>query len=221
MQALDTAPPKEAALPVPTEVLNEDIRDLRDSNQRLTAAVQDLGRSLNARIDDNHREFVTFRIEVVEKLGSLNSKVETIRGDIRTEVADKLGDLNSKLEAFRGDIRAEVETIRGDIRAEVETIRGDIRTEVESIRGDIRTEVADKLGTLNTNLEALRGDFREFRSTVTSAISVAKWGVGIATPIIIALIGFAFWMAFQAGRLDIRMSQLESRAGISANTPGR
>lgn len=199
MQAINVTSPMESVpMPVPTEVLNEDIRDLRDSNQRLTASVQEIGRSLNARIDDNHREFVTFRVEVVEKLGSLNSKVETIRGDIRTEVAEKLGTLNTSIEAFRGEIR----------------------TELEAFRGEIRTEVTEKLGSLNTNLETIRGDFREFQSMVISAISVAKWGVGIAIPIQVSLIGVSFWLAFHAGRLDSRVTQLESQARAAIDSPG-
>jgi len=49
----------------------------------LDAAIHQLERKL----DDNHREFVTFRIEVVEKLGAINTNLEGFRSRVDTTLA--------------------------------------------------------------------------------------------------------------------------------------
>jgi hypothetical protein len=132
-------------MPVSTDHLAEDVKELRESNQRLAEAIRDLGRDLG-----------NFRVDVAERLGAINT-------NIRVEVAEKLGAIDT----------------------------------------NIRVEVAEKLGAINANLEA-------FRARTETSLRVAIWGFAILTPVVISLIGGAFWVTWHAAKLDSRVERVES-----------
>ena len=82
--------------------------------------------------------------------------------------------------------------------------------EAHELRGDLadfRTDMAEKLGTINGTLERLEG-------RIGHSISVAKWTVGILIPIVISLIGTAFWLTWHAAELDSRVERLEQEPRI-------
>jgi hypothetical protein len=114
-------------MPVPTEQLAADIRE---SNNRLTDAINDLGR----KVDADRSEFSAFRMDVVGKLSS-----------IETKLVEKLGSIETAFGMFRG-----------------------------------RTE---------------------------TSLSVARWAIGIAVPVVVCLVGFSFTLAWNAAKLDSLVRQ--------------
>ena len=78
----------------------------------------------------------------------------------------------------------------------------EFRIEVAEDFGKLRTDVAEKLGAINGTLERLEG-------RIGHSISVAKWTIGILMPIILGLIGTAFWLTWHAAKLDSRVERLE------------
>jgi hypothetical protein len=134
--------------PAPTELLAEDIRDLRETNHRMAArldsvdaAVRDLGRDL---------------------------------GNLRAEVASQIGGL---------------------------------RAEVSGEIGGLRTEVAEKLGAINTNLE-------KFQARTETSLRFAGVAITLLIPVVLSLLGGAFWITWHAAKLDSRVERVESRNGI-------
>ncbi len=72
--------------PVPTELLAEDIRDLRESNHRIAARVD----RLEGAVRDLGRDLGNFRADVASEIGGL-----------RSEVVNKLNAINTNLEKFQ------------------------------------------------------------------------------------------------------------------------
>ncbi len=67
--------------PAPTELLAEDIRDLRETNHRMAARLD----SLETAVRDLGRDLGNLRTEVVEKLGAINTNLEKFQS--RTETS--------------------------------------------------------------------------------------------------------------------------------------
>ena len=89
----------------------------------------------------------------------------------------------------------------------------EFRIEVAEDFGKLRTEVAEKLGAINGTLERVEGRIdhstERLEERISHSMSVAKWTIGILMPIIIGLIGTAFWLTWHAAKLDSRVERLE------------
>jgi hypothetical protein len=151
--------------PAPTELLAEDIRDLRESNHRIATRVD----SLEAAVRDLGRDLGNFRADVASEIGGL-----------RAELASEIGGLRAELASEIGGLRAEV--------------------------GGLRSEVIEKLGAINTNLE-------KFQTRTETSLRFAGWAITILIPVVIGLIGGAFWVTWHAAKLDSRVERVESRLG--------
>jgi hypothetical protein len=93
---------------------------------------------------------------------------------------------------------------------EVHSVGGKIDG-VERRLDDFRVEVSSDLGKIHFSLESIR-------SRLDGAVSVAKWTVGILMPIIVALIGTAFWLTWHAAKLDSRVERIEKTVGAAHKT---
>src|SRR5207253_454949 len=69
---------------------------------------------------------------------------------------------------------------------------------------DFRVEVAKELGAINANLE-------KHRAETAASLRFAGRSVVILIPVVVALIGAAFWITWYAAKLDSRVGQVESR----------
>ena len=95
-------------VPAPTELLAEDIRDLRESTHRiatrvdgLEGAVRDLGRDVANFRADVTQELGNFRAEVTREVGNLRTDVNREVGSLRADVTRELGSINTNLESLR------------------------------------------------------------------------------------------------------------------------
>jgi hypothetical protein len=79
---------------------------------------------------------------------------------------------------------------------------------------EFRVDVAEKFGAVNGAIERLGG-------RLDHSLSVAKWTIGILTPVILGLIGTAFWLTWQAAKLDSRVERIESVAKGQGKTLGQ
>jgi hypothetical protein len=55
-----------------------------------------------------------------------------------------------------------------------------------------------------------RVDVAEQLSSIRNSLSVAKWAVAVLTPVILGLIGTAFWLTRHAAKLDSRVERVEA-----------
>jgi hypothetical protein len=95
----------------PTDLLNEDVKELRESHrqfageikgvfERLSAEMRDSNQRLTDAIGGLSRDFSNFRVEVTRELGTINVNLEKNR----VETAKELGTINTNLESFKGRI---------------------------------------------------------------------------------------------------------------------
>jgi hypothetical protein len=70
----------------------------------------------------------------------------------------------------------------------------------------LRAEVVEKLGAINTNLE-------KFQARTETSLRFAGWAITILIPVVISLVGGAFWITWHAAKLDSRVERVESRLG--------
>jgi hypothetical protein len=84
--------------PAPTELLAEDIRDLRESNHRIAARVDSLERAV--------RDIGTFRVDFGGQIGGFRGELAYQVGRFRAEVMEKLNAINTNLEKFEARIEA-------------------------------------------------------------------------------------------------------------------
>jgi glycerate-2-kinase len=108
----------------PTDVLTEDVKDLRESNRQLASEIKVVfermsvdTRESNQRLTDAingvARDLSVFRVEVAKDLGTINVNLtDAINGvardlaNFRVEVAKELGVINANLERFQSRTEA-------------------------------------------------------------------------------------------------------------------
>ena len=100
-----------------------------------------------------------------------------------------------------GNFRAEVATGIGGLLAEVASGIRVLLTEVSSEFGcaeirRFRTEVVGKLDAINANLE-------KFQARTNESLRFAGRAFTILTPVVISLIGGAFWITWHAAKLGL------------------
>jgi uncharacterized protein YicC (UPF0701 family) len=142
-------------MPVSTDHLADDIKELRESQQQLAESIQTLV-----------HEFGTFRVDVVERLGAMNT-------GIRADFAEKFEAMDAKLDASRERTDAVLTGIRTEVAEEFKALRTDLnasRERTDAALTGIRVEVAEKFGAINTNLEGFRG-------RTELVLRVATWSV--------------------------------------------
>jgi hypothetical protein len=83
--------------PTPTELLAEDIRDLRETNHRMAARLD----SLDAAVRDLGRDLGNLRADVATELGGMRAEMASEIGGLRADVVEKLGQINNNLEKFQ------------------------------------------------------------------------------------------------------------------------
>ena len=110
--------------PAPTELLAEDIRDLRESNHRIASRVD----SLEGAVRDLGRDLGNFRAEVASEIGGL-----------RSDLASEIGALRSELGGLRSELASEI----GGLRSEMVDRLNAINTNLEKFQA--RTETSLRL----------------------------------------------------------------------------
>jgi hypothetical protein len=126
----------------------------------------------------------------------LAEKIKDLR-EANQRLAEAIRDLGREFASFRVDNAEKLGAINTNLRVDVAQQLGAINT-------NLRVEVAQQLGLINSNVEALR-------ARVESSLSVAKRFVGVVTPIVIALVGFAIGATWYAAKLDSRVERVEKR----------
>lgn len=104
----------------------------------------------------------------------------------------------------------------GDRIDRVERRLDDFRVEVATEFSKARAEMAVELGKINATLEAIK-------TRVDGAVSLGRWTAGVLVPIVISLIGAAFWLTWHAAKLDSRVERGRGRgeAGCGAAVTAR
>ena len=187
----------------PTDVLTEDVKELReanrgladeikrvfdrlsgemrDSNQRLADAMRESNQRLADAINRLGGDFGNFRVEVAKELGAINANLETFKGN----VAKDLGGINTNLETFKGNVAKDL----GGINTNLETFKGNV---AKDLGGSIRT--SRPLGT--------HGNF----------LSVAKWAVATSVPVLLGLVVWSYSAYARAVHIEDSIVALRDHA---------
>jgi hypothetical protein len=107
----------------PTDILTEDVKDLREANRLLTSEIKGAFERLSADLRDSSQGLAGAIREVARDLSSFRVEVAKELGDLRTQVAKELGTINADL----GHSRVEVAKELGTIQTSLEKYQG--RTE--------------------------------------------------------------------------------------------
>ena len=94
--------------------------------------------------------------------------------------------------------------------------------EVHELRGELagfRVEMARDLGAVRTEMATINGTLKRLEGRLDHSLSVAKWTIGILAPVILSLVGTAFWLTWYAAKLDSRLERVAKTAG-AAEKPG-
>jgi hypothetical protein len=103
----------------PTDVLTEDVKELRAVNRDLTDEFKRVFDRLSGEIRDSNQhladainrlggEVGNFRVDIAKDLGAINATIQTLKGD----VARDLGGINANLENFKGRMEADLSVAR-------------------------------------------------------------------------------------------------------------
>jgi chromosome segregation ATPase len=191
----------------PTDVLTEDVKDLREANRQLAAEIKGVFERLSADLRDSNQQLAAETKGVFERLSAdlrdSNQRHERLSAELR-EQNQRLTDAITGVARDLGTFRVEVTKELGEIRAEVAKDLGEVRAEVAKDLGEFRVAVAKELGEIKTTLE-------KYQSETATALRFAGRSVLILIPVVIGLVGATVGIAFYAGRLDGRLQQVEKR----------
>ena len=103
----------------PTDVLTEDVKELRAVNRDLTDEIKRVFDRLSGEMRDSNQrladainrlggEVGNFRVDMAKDLGAINANIQALKGD----VAKDLGGINTNLENFKGRTEAYLSVAR-------------------------------------------------------------------------------------------------------------
>ena len=96
-------------MPVPTEQLASDIRE---SDRRLTDAVNDLGRKVDANQAEVFRKIDSVQVELARKIDSVQAEMDRKIDSVQVEVFRKIDAAQAEFSVFRAEIVAGLEALR-------------------------------------------------------------------------------------------------------------
>jgi hypothetical protein len=109
-------------------------------------------------------------------------------------LAEEIHELRRDFNDFRVEVAQKMESLP-ELRRDFNDFRVEVAQVLKSLT-EFRVEVTQKLEALTVRM----GDM----------LSVARWTIGILTPIIVTLIGSAFALTWYVAKLDSRMERVES-----------
>jgi hypothetical protein len=119
-------------MPVPTDQLAEDIRE---SDRRLTDAINDLGR----RVDANHGELSEFRSEVGRRFDAVQAEV------------------GRRFDANQAEVGRRVDASQAEIGRRIDAVQEEFGRKLDAFREEFaafRTEIVTSLETLRVRFES-------------------------------------------------------------------
>jgi DNA repair exonuclease SbcCD ATPase subunit len=75
-----------------------------------------------------------FRVEVAEKFGATNARLEAFRAEIKAELSEKFVATNAQLEALRSELKETLAEKFGSLNTRHETFRSEVETNLKFIR---------------------------------------------------------------------------------------
>lgn len=112
----------------PTDILTEDVKDLRESHQRLTDEIHELRGDLAEFRTEMTGELGKLRQEMTAESGKLRQEVTIEFGKVRTEVAEQLGTINGTLQRLEERLNHSVSVAKWTIGILMPIIAGLIGT---------------------------------------------------------------------------------------------
>lgn len=176
---------------------------------------------LAEQIEATNRRLVESQERIVEEVHELGRRFE----DFRVEMAKEFGTVRSEVSREFAALRTEVSREFGAVRSEAALALVEVRSDVAREFGEVRSEVSHEFAGVRSELGKVTAAVERLGARVDHSISVAKWTIGIMAPVLLGLIGSAFWLTWYAAKLDSRVERIESHikqeAGPSPSKPAK
>jgi hypothetical protein len=189
-------------MPVPTDQLAEDIRE---SDRRLTDAINDLGR----KVDADRAELSEFRSEIGQKVDANQVEVNRRIDAGQAELNRRIDELGQKADANQAEVVRKFDVIQEEFGRKLDLTRDEFGRKLDLTRD----EFGRKLDLTRDEFALFRAQVLEGQATLRvrfeTALAVAKWSIGISVPLLITLLGFTASMIWNASRLETLVREHE------------
>ncbi|UGQ17730.1 Bdr family repetitive protein [Borrelia sp. RT1S] len=124
--------------------------------------------SLQVRMTVLEKQMVTLSRDVKEGTSKLDSKIESVRSELRGDI----GKLDDKIESVRSELDSKIETVKSDI----ETVRSELLAEMKENRAELLSE--------------LKENRKDIKSDIKTAIYPIYWILGVGVPAAVVLLSY-------------------------------
>jgi peptidoglycan hydrolase CwlO-like protein len=131
---------------------------------------------------------------------SLEERIDDMADDL-SAVKAQLGTLAVGQAAIQAQLASVVNGI-GSLTAQLAVVTA----RLDSAVGDLNKTNA-RIDTVTTRIDGLATELSAFRAKTETSFSTARWAVTFAAGVFITVLGSAFLIAREAGRLDSRVEQ--------------
>ena len=150
-------------MPVLTDHLADEIKELRESQQQMAEAIRDLS-----------RDFGNFRVDVVDRLGTFSTS-------IRSEMAEKFGAINANLDASRERTDAALSGLRTEMSERFGAVNATLdasREQTDAALSGLRTEMKASREQTDAALSGLRTEMKASREQTDAALNGLRADLG-------------------------------------------
>ena len=126
----------------PTDVLTEDVKELREANRGLADEIKRVFDRLSGEMRDSNQRMADAMRESNQRLADAINRLGGDFGNFRVEVAKELGAINANLETFKGNVAKDL----GGINTNLETFKGRTETSLSVAKWAVATSVPVLLG---------------------------------------------------------------------------
>ncbi len=111
----------------PTDILTEDVKELRETNrelaleikgvfERLSTEMRESNLRLTEAINSLARDFSNFRVEVAKEFGAVRAEMAKEFGAVRGEMEKEFGEVNARMEKEFGEVNARLDSTAITVR---------------------------------------------------------------------------------------------------------
>ena len=167
----------------PTDILSDDVKDLRDANRQLAEEIKRVFERSTADTRESN-----------QRMADAINRVATDLSNVRVEIAKELRESNQRLSDAIIRVTADLGNFRVEIAKELGVINADL--------GNFRVEIAERLGAINANLEGFRG-------RTENSLAVARWAITVSVPVLLGLVIWSYSAYERAVRIEDSVTALK------------
>jgi predicted nuclease with TOPRIM domain len=163
----------------------------------------DLAHKIQMQAEQSDQKLNEFRNE----LATVNERAQTLEKDVPLKIHELKVETQKDSQQIGQDLQSQINELTLEIQKQCQQLGQSVQSEINLLKLQILAQAQESQQKLN----GIEIDLAEFKGSVNTSLSLAKWIGSFAAVVIVSLIGFGWHFSGTNGRLEQNVSGLGER----------